>query len=61
MDQESRSRLESIASGDEPARVGNVGDALAEAQRREQARAAGTLPEPLLKRLTKRMIKLLRG
>jgi hypothetical protein len=61
MDQESRNRLESIASGDEPGGVGSVADALADAQRREQAKAAGTLPEPLFKRLARRALKLIRG
>jgi hypothetical protein len=61
MDQESRNRLESIASADEPGDVGSVADALAETQRREQARAAGTLPDPLFKRLARRVLKLLRG
>jgi hypothetical protein len=60
MDQESRNRMESVASGDEPIRM-SAANALAEAGRREQAKAAGVIPESPFKRVARRVIKALQG
>jgi hypothetical protein len=58
-DMEPGDRMESIASGVEPFSLGSAADALAEAERRAQAEAAGA--EPARQPLSKRLLKLLLG